>query len=75
MATTVTSKGQVTIPKSVRDHLGIRPGSRVDFRQAADGRHREGGRSAAVEQLPLLTRDGRRYKTYFPTIELITPEG
>jgi AbrB family looped-hinge helix DNA binding protein len=38
MATTVTSKGQVTIPKSVRDHLGIRPGSRVDFRQAADGR-------------------------------------
>ena len=35
MATTVTSKGQVTIPKSVRDHLGIRPGSRVDFRHAA----------------------------------------
>jgi len=37
MATTVTSKGQVTIPKLVRDHLGIGPGSQVDFRQTADG--------------------------------------
>jgi antitoxin PrlF len=37
MATTVTSKGQVTIPKPVRDHLGIGPGSRVDFRRTADG--------------------------------------
>lgn len=37
MATTVTSKGQVTIPKPVRDHLGIGPGSKVDFRRAADG--------------------------------------
>ena len=31
MATTVTSKGQVTIPKPVRDHLGIGPGSQVAF--------------------------------------------
>jgi AbrB family looped-hinge helix DNA binding protein len=37
MATTVTSKGQVTIPKPVRDHLGIGPGSQVTFRLAADG--------------------------------------
>jgi bifunctional DNA-binding transcriptional regulator/antitoxin component of YhaV-PrlF toxin-antitoxin module len=27
MATTVTSKGQVTIPKPVRDRLGIKPGN------------------------------------------------
>ena len=27
----VTSKGQVTIPKAVRDRLGIREGSRVEF--------------------------------------------
>ena len=38
MATTVTSKGQVTIPKPVRDLLGIKPGSRVDFERAPDGR-------------------------------------
>lgn len=37
MAATVTAKGQVTIPKSVRDLLGIAAGSRVDFRLAADG--------------------------------------
>jgi len=38
MATTVTSKGQVTIPKPVRDHLGIGPGSEINFRLADDGR-------------------------------------
>jgi antitoxin PrlF len=38
MTTTVTAKGQVTIPKAVRDLLGIVPGSRVDFHRDADGR-------------------------------------
>lgn len=37
MATTVTQKGQVTIPKPIRDHLGIKPGSKVEFRRATDG--------------------------------------
>lgn len=35
---TVTTKGQVTIPKRVREHLNIRPGSVVEFEPAADGR-------------------------------------
>ena len=38
MATTVTSKGQVTIPKAVRDLLGIKPGTAVTFEMAQDGR-------------------------------------
>lgn len=38
MAVTVTSKGQVTIPKPVRDRLGIRPGSKIDFDVGEDGR-------------------------------------
>jgi AbrB family looped-hinge helix DNA binding protein len=38
MATRVTSKGQVTIPKPVRDRLGIETGSAVDFELAPDGR-------------------------------------
>lgn len=37
MATTVTTKGRVTIPKKVRDYLGIRPGSAVDFVLTAGG--------------------------------------
>jgi predicted nucleic acid-binding protein len=31
------------------------------------------GAHAAVAGLPLLTRDTRRYATYFPTLELIAP--
>lgn len=30
-ATTLTSKGQVTVPKNVREFLGIGPGSKVTF--------------------------------------------
>jgi antitoxin PrlF len=37
MATTVTSKGQVTIPKHVREALGIKPGSKVTFELNKDG--------------------------------------
>ena len=37
MSTTVTSKGQVTIPKPLRDYLGLAPGSQVDFAYTADG--------------------------------------
>lgn len=35
---TLTSKGQLTIPKTVRDALGIGPGDRVEFVQTADGK-------------------------------------
>jgi predicted nucleic acid-binding protein len=32
------------------------------------------GAHASVEQIPLLTRDARRYRTYFPRATLIAPE-
>jgi AbrB family looped-hinge helix DNA binding protein len=35
---TITSKGQITIPKAVRDELGLREGDRVAFRILDDGR-------------------------------------
>ena len=38
MTTTVTSKGQVTIPKQVRELLGIGPWSVIDFERGEDGR-------------------------------------
>ena len=31
------------------------------------------GAHAAVSDLPLLTRDTRRYKNYFPSVKLVTP--
>jgi predicted nucleic acid-binding protein len=32
------------------------------------------GAQAAVDDLGLLTRDARRYRTYFPGLELISPD-
>lgn len=37
MSTTITTKGQVTIPKAIREHLGLYAGDRVDFAFADDG--------------------------------------
>jgi AbrB family looped-hinge helix DNA binding protein len=37
MKATVSEKGQVTIPKALRDRLGIRPGQILEF-ETADGR-------------------------------------
>lgn len=37
MLVTVTTKGQVTIPKPVRERLGIKPGNTVDFELTPDG--------------------------------------
>lgn len=33
----MTSKGQVTIPKRIRDHLGLKPGSEIEFTVTNDG--------------------------------------
>ena len=37
MKALVTSKGQVTIPKELREQFGIQPGVQVDFVAAEDG--------------------------------------
>jgi len=34
---TLTSKGQLTLPKPIRERLGVRAGDRVVFRETADG--------------------------------------
>jgi hypothetical protein len=55
--------------------------SKVYLRYRAAGGIRTGvlsdffvGAHAEAEQLPLLTRDVRRYRSYFPKVELIAPE-
>ncbi len=37
MLATVTDKGQVTVPKEIRDRLGIEPGIKLDFQIEPDG--------------------------------------
>jgi AbrB family looped-hinge helix DNA binding protein len=34
---TITYKGQITLPKAVREQLGVRPGDRVSFREIEGG--------------------------------------
>ena len=55
MKATLSEKGQVTIPKPLREALGLRTGSRLDFRE-------EGGRlvvTKVLAQSPLEKWRGR----------------
>ena len=73
MATsTVTSKGQTTIPKEIRDRLNLHPGDRVEFVVDEDGRVvvlpatvdaaelagllKPPGRAVSVEEMNLVIR-------------------
>ncbi|UCI08561.1 AbrB/MazE/SpoVT family DNA-binding domain-containing protein [Mesorhizobium sp. B1-1-8] len=53
----VTTKGQVTIPKQIRDHLGIGPGSEVEFVAT-----NEGARLVAVNENVSEEEASRRFK-------------
>ncbi len=54
-----------TAHRAYRQRGGVFPSILADF---LIGAH------AQVLNLPILTRDARRYRTYFPEVELITPE-
>jgi antitoxin PrlF len=57
MATaTVTSKGQITLPKSVRERLGVDAGDKVEFIETQPG----------VFRLVAATRDVRDLKGVIP---------
>ena len=53
---TLTSKGQITIPKKVREALGLRPGDQVDFEvMEGEARLRPVRRYSARELRRLIT--------------------
>jgi AbrB family looped-hinge helix DNA binding protein len=54
MTTTVTSKGQVTVPKNVREFLGVEPGSSIEFELRANGEVVM--RAATASRRPLRSR-------------------
>ena len=63
MDTSVTSKGQVTIPKAVRRALGITPGTHVRF--VAEGHEArmeivQRANPSRIEDGPRILRKGRR---------------
>ncbi len=37
MESAITVKGQATIPKAIREHLGLKPGDRIKFFVRPDG--------------------------------------
>ena len=61
---TLTTKGQVTIPKAVRDHLKLETGARLDFVIEDDGTVVVEPVTRHVRELAgLLHRPGRRRLT------------
>lgn len=76
-ASTVTSKGQVTIPQEIRRALGIRQGSRVAF-VAKNGKaelrvlHR--APAAVVSGFGMLGARGRQVPADFDAASLLVPK-
>ncbi len=54
MANNLTSKGQVTVPKLIRDYLGLKPGAPVAFERLDSGE--VAIRAAKSRAKPLISR-------------------
>ena len=58
---TLTSKGQITLPRKVREHLRVQTGDAVDFVIGSDGEVRVQAGEVDVSELKGLLREpGRR---------------
>ena len=61
MTSTISAKGQITVPKAVRDKLGLRPGALVEFELTAEGallrKGHRGGVRAVDRVLGILKRE------------------
>jgi len=61
MATsTLTTKGQITIPKEIREHLKLRAGHRLEFQIGTDGLVVMRPRNRDVRELKGILRPKRR---------------
>jgi AbrB family looped-hinge helix DNA binding protein len=60
-SSTLTSKGQITLPKAIREHLRVSAGDAIDFVVGADGDVRVRAGDVDVSELKgLLRQPGRR---------------
>ena len=62
--TTLSGKGQVVIPKDVRDALGLVPGQKLDVVKAGNG----------VLLRPILQKSGRTAEEIFANLREIAPK-
>jgi len=65
MESAITVKGQATIPKPIREHLGLQPGDRVKFFVHPDG---------SVVLLPKLSASAIRGMVKFRNARPVTTE-
>jgi AbrB family looped-hinge helix DNA binding protein len=57
---TLTSKGQVTVPKEIREELGVKPGDRVTFTAMPDGTVIMRAKTRSIKDLAgILHKEGR----------------
>ncbi|ABD06629.1 transcriptional regulator, AbrB family [Rhodopseudomonas palustris HaA2] len=71
MSSTVTIKGQVTLPKKVRDTAGIKPGDKVEIRNTASGGIYIGKSGSEREYLTKLQSIAKRYPIRGNTDEIM----
>ncbi len=65
MESALTSKGQMTVPKAIREHLHLKPGDRVRFFVHPDGT------VVLLPKLPITALKGMLKTTKHATIEEI----
>ncbi len=72
---TLTSKGQTTIPKEVREHLRVRPGDKLDFVIDAEGRVELRPATLDVRQLKGLLKRKRAKPVSLEEMDRAIAEG
>jgi antitoxin PrlF len=67
---TVTSKGQITIPIEVRNKLGLKAGTRIDFFETEDGKYAFQPKTGSIMDMKgILQKMGYAPLGHAPTIE------
>lgn len=75
MQTTMTSKGQITVPKLIREQLHLRPGDKLDFLLDEDGGLRVEPVTASVTELKGMLPKPKRPVTLAEMEEAIASAG
>ncbi|MGN7610476.1 AbrB/MazE/SpoVT family DNA-binding domain-containing protein [Magnetococcales bacterium HHB-1] len=75
-ATTMTEKGQITIPKAIRNLLHLKPGDKVEFEAKENGEVLVKPKSLSVDDIFGMLRDPKKPTLTTEEIEdVITQQG